>query len=311
MPKVSICIPAYNQTTYLQKCLQSVLEQDFTDYELIISDDTQENSVKDFVYSFLKDAKFRYYQNHPSLGTPQNWNSAISKATGKYIKLLHHDDFFTQKNSLRLMVEEIEKNNADFLCCATKVWFTTTGNAHIHRINATQLSRLKKDIFFLFFKNCFGSPSATLYKNSTLQYNPKLKWLVDLDFYMQYIQQHKKFSYLNMPLVCTAHEIQNQVTGTVINDKVIQIKEHVLVFNRLSTYISSYNNYQSFFEYLFIDYNVNSFDELVSIVPEAESKKEFYESVLKNRRKNLAWKTFKRRLYGSRYNKYTLKLEQF
>jgi len=311
MPKVSICIPTYNQIEYLQPCLQSVLEQDFTDYELIISDDTQSDLVKSFVADFLKNTKHTYYQNKPSLGTPQNWNFAISKATGEYIKILHHDDFFTQKNSLRLMVEEIEKEKTDFLCCATRVWFPATGISRMHRISSTQLPRLQKDIHFLFFKNCFGSPSATLYRKTTLVYNTQLKWLVDLDFLMKYIEKSKNFSFLDQALICTAHETENQVTGTVINNKTIQIKEHVLVFNRLKKQAASLENFHSFFEYLFRDYQVNSFDELISLVPEAKEEKEFYTSVLSSMNKNIGWKNFKRRLYGSKYNKFTLQLEQF
>jgi glycosyltransferase involved in cell wall biosynthesis len=46
---VSICIPTYKQTEYLKKCLESILAQDFKDYELIISDDTPDDTIELFL----------------------------------------------------------------------------------------------------------------------------------------------------------------------------------------------------------------------------------------------------------------------
>ncbi len=66
--KVSICIPAYKQVSFLRKCLESVLMQDFTDYELIITDDSPDDSVKQLVNELLgsKSGKRRIYQDHAS-----------------------------------------------------------------------------------------------------------------------------------------------------------------------------------------------------------------------------------------------------
>ena len=87
--KVSICIPTYNQVEYLKKCIQSILAQDYLDYEIVISDDSTNDTVKSYIDSLNLNQKISYYRNSPSLGTPENWNHAISKAKGKYIKVLH------------------------------------------------------------------------------------------------------------------------------------------------------------------------------------------------------------------------------
>src|SRR5687767_9673514 len=104
MAKVSICIPAYNQVEFLRKTLNSILNQNFQDYEIIISDDFQDNSVKKLLLEFDLKGKMKYYQNNPSFGSPKNWNFSISKAQGEYIKILHHDDFFTTSECLAKFV---------------------------------------------------------------------------------------------------------------------------------------------------------------------------------------------------------------
>jgi len=307
-PLVSICIPTYKQTDYLQKCLQSVLTQDFKDYELIISDDTPDDSIEQFIKPILNGTKYKYYRNNPALGSPQNWNHAISKATGKYIKLLHHDDVFTQVDSLSLMVEKMEKEQSVFLFCQTDVWYTKSDLHRIQSVSPKQLELIKKQPEFLFFKNVIGAPSAVMHiNNPSIQYDVNLKWLVDVDFYIQQLKQCK-CSFIAQPLVSTAHDVEGQITGSVQDDKNIQIKEHVLLFNKLK---ANRKAFADFFDYLFLQYHVSSFKELISIVPEASVNASFFEAVIKGLPLNRKWKAFKKRFFESRYNNYMFKLEQF
>ena len=309
---VSICIPTYKQTEYLKKCLESILAQDFKDYELIISDDTPDDTIEQFLKTILKDISYSYTRNVPALGMPENWNSAIKKAEGKYIKIMHHDDFFTQQDSLSLMVEEIEKQQASFLFCQTDVWDVKNNTHRIHKISEKQLSLLKIKPEFLFFKNMIGAPSTSLcINNKAFSYDKNFKWLVDIDFYMQYLFSAHKIVYLNKPLISTAHDTVGQVTASVIDDNNLQIREHVLLFNKIKKHTHSKSGFASFFDYLFYKYNVQSYSELESIVPAANENKTFYMTVIDGLHKNRGWKTFKKRLFESRYNNYIFKFEQF
>lgn len=307
MPKVSVCIPAYNQPAFLKKAIESVLRQTYGNYEIIVTDDSPNDSVEKMVENLNVNGKINYFKNPTALGSPQNWNAAIEKAKGEYIKILHHDDFFTENNSLALMMEQIEKEKTDFLFCATKVWYPAKNFSRIHSLRPNHIIRMKNEIEFLFFYNMVGSPSATLYKkDNALQFDKNLIWLVDFDFYIRYIHQHKKFSYLDKPLICTTHETEHQLTGKLVNDREIQIKERVLVFNKIINYIKNKESYISYFEYMFRDLNVNSLEELLKIVPEAKEKKEFYSSLINSSNKNVFWKRLKRKVYRD-----ILKTEQF
>lgn len=312
MPAVSICIPAYKQLEYLKKCLDSVLQQDFKDFELIISDDTPDSSIEQFIKTILKDFPYSYTRNSPALGTPENWNAAIGKAIGKYIKILHHDDFFTRPDSLKLMVEEIEKKQASFLFCQTDVWNVKSQMHRIHGLSGKQLELLKRKPQFLFFKNMIGAPSATLYiNNKAFSYDKRFKWLVDIDLYMQYLFHSQKLAYIELPLICTAHDMEGQVTGSVINDKETQIKEHVLLFNKISKFKLNESGFASFFDYLFFKYDILSFADLEAIVPEANENKQFFKEVIATIGNHRALKWLKKRFFESRYNNYIFKIEQF
>jgi glycosyltransferase involved in cell wall biosynthesis len=312
MVLVSICIPVYKQKKYLEKCLQSVLIQDFRDFELIITDDTPDDSLETFIKSVLQGLPYTYRRNTPSLGAPQNWNLGLEMAKGKYIKVMHHDDFFTRPDSLSSMLQAAEEHQADFVFSETDVWYPKMNYNRIHSLSRKLLERLKANPDYLFFKNVIGSPSAVLYKNTgTHFYDSQLKWLVDIDFYINYLHKHHRLVFVNAPLICTTHETEGQLTGTVINERSIQVKEHVLVYNKMAGSKIPVKTFYSFFEYLFRDFEVATYEELLAIVPEAMQQEDFYKHVILVMKKGIAWKNFKRKLFKSRYNKYTFKLEQF
>ncbi len=305
-PKVSICIPTYKQTKYLQKCLDSVLAQSFKDFEVIITDDTPDDKVKNFISQY-KIPNLHYFKNPVSLGTPGNWNAALSRANGKYIKVMHHDDYFLHKDSLSKFVKTAEANNCPFVFCNTEVWHVSDNSRRISSPNEVQLKRLNNDPLFLFFRNKIGSPSATLFARNGMKFDENLKWLVDVDFYINYLAKHP-FIHINEALVCTAHETPGQVTQEVQKDKIVQIKEHVLVYLKVKDMVKDKSKWTSFFEYLFRDYDVKSLEELNNMV-NIDSSLEFFKEVFENMNKGVGMKNFKRRYYNSRFN--LSKKEQF
>ena len=143
MPKVSICIPAYNRADRLKKAIDSVLLQSFTDYEIVITDDSPDTLVEELVSGYNLPNKIKYYKNAVTLGSPENWNEAIRKATGKYIKILHHDDWLNFDDSLEKYVALLNNNPAsDFGFSATQA-LSPSGYSYVHAIDDAQLNDLK------------------------------------------------------------------------------------------------------------------------------------------------------------------------
>jgi glycosyltransferase involved in cell wall biosynthesis len=90
---VSICIPTYKQTEYLKRCLDSILIQDFKDYELIICDDCSSDSTFDIAFSYQsKFSNVQLHRNTENLGQFPNRNKATKLAKGNYILFVDSDD---------------------------------------------------------------------------------------------------------------------------------------------------------------------------------------------------------------------------
>src|SRR5665647_1729457 len=105
---VSICIPAYKRIADLEKLLDSIGRQTFKNFEVIITDDSPDDTVKNFCLNYHHEFELIYYKNTPPLGTPENWNEGIRKATGEWVKLMHDDDYFADDDSLALFVAAIK-----------------------------------------------------------------------------------------------------------------------------------------------------------------------------------------------------------
>jgi glycosyltransferase involved in cell wall biosynthesis len=100
-PSVSILIPAF-RPTWINEAIQSALAQTFTDFELIISDDSADDEVEKLV-STWSDRRLQYFRN-PRPGAPGgNRDFLISRARGEYIKFLFDDDFL-YPHSLELLL---------------------------------------------------------------------------------------------------------------------------------------------------------------------------------------------------------------
>lgn len=90
MPKVSAIITTFNRAKYLKISIQSVLSQSFTDFELIILDNSSTDNTEEIVKHF-QDVRIRYFK-HPPLNISQTRNLGVKQAQGDYIAFLDDDD---------------------------------------------------------------------------------------------------------------------------------------------------------------------------------------------------------------------------
>src|ERR1017187_7004523 len=92
-PKVSVLIPNYNHARYLPAAIESVLQQDFRDFELLISDDCSNDGSAGIIASYAaKDSRIRFQIHPANLGMVRNWNWCLAQARGEYMKFLLADD---------------------------------------------------------------------------------------------------------------------------------------------------------------------------------------------------------------------------
>jgi glycosyltransferase involved in cell wall biosynthesis len=96
-PKISVCIPVFNPGSFLEAAIDSVLNQEFEDFELIIVDDCSDQSVQPIVSKY-SDERITFHRNSQNLGLVRNWNRCIRAAQGGFISIFHQDDLMLPGN---------------------------------------------------------------------------------------------------------------------------------------------------------------------------------------------------------------------
>lgn len=312
MVAVSVCIPTYNNLALFKRCVRSVLEQDFADYEIIISDDSTNSDIKNY-YQTLSLKNTFYFQNSKPLGSPENWNNAIRKANGKYIKILHHDDYFTDKTSLRKFVSAFDSSpQISFVFSYSKIYFKDDNSVYIHRQTNTQLKRLKQNVEFLFFRNIIGAPSAVCFKNDkSILFHQQYKWLVDVEFYISYLKKHTNFILIPEALITIVAGEEGQITEDVSKDAKVVVSENINLYSEIYSNISNEKKFTLYFEELFDHYNITSYSQLNAEYKIPLKLLPFMENVFIQKSNSVFFKWFKKIILTSRYNKRIFKVERF
>lgn len=103
MPKLSIIIPIYNAQNTLRKCLDSILEQEYTDYEIILINDGSQDSSEKIILEYEKENNKIKYISKENSGVADSRNIGVKNATGEYIVFVDSDDYV--KNTIFTDIE--------------------------------------------------------------------------------------------------------------------------------------------------------------------------------------------------------------
>jgi glycosyltransferase involved in cell wall biosynthesis len=211
------------------------------DFELIISDDSPDDSVEQLVKTYAFGVELFYQRNFPAKGSPENWNEALRRARGKYVKLMHHDDWFTATDSLQRFTDLLDNHpEADFAFSATNNLYETEGREEIYSPGAHRIGWLRHDPMHLMSANLIGAPSAVIVRRDKMQlYDPNLIWLVDIENYVRMIRRNNRFVFTADPLVTNTADLSERISGTCIDNPEVEIREHFYVYNKHKDFIAN------------------------------------------------------------------------
>jgi glycosyltransferase involved in cell wall biosynthesis len=207
-PAVSVLIPTYNYARYLPEAIDSVLAQDFGDFEIIIADDASTDNTPEVCRMYeAKDPRIRFFRHKKNLGMVENWNWCLQQARGKYIKYLLADDKFAKPYALKRLVGALEQPGVSLSVSArilidessqiTGIW-NPLGRKN-RAINGTRVSVrcLNRNT------NLIGEPTAVLFRKTDAGrgFDPAFRQLVDLEMWLNLLQCGD-LAYLHEPLCC-------------------------------------------------------------------------------------------------------------
>lgn len=155
----SIVIPTYEYggkaCEMLEDCLKSIESQTFQDYEIIVTDHSKDDVIKDYLCKW--NLPIKYYKNDRGVGNSSiNMNEGILKSNGKYIKIMHMDDWFCNVRTLEIISDAIDKN-------PDKKWGGVSFN-HYYQ-NQSLITRFIQAHVNEDIKTLLGCPSVSFFIN--------------------------------------------------------------------------------------------------------------------------------------------------
>ena len=108
-PTVSFVVPCYNLAHFLPECVESILQQTYGDFEILIMDDCSPDNTPEVARSF-KDPRVKHIRNEPNLGHLRNYNKGIELSRGKYIWLISADDRLRRPYALDRYIRVLDGN---------------------------------------------------------------------------------------------------------------------------------------------------------------------------------------------------------
>lgn len=124
LPMVSIISPTYNHEKFIADCIKSVLEQTFTNWEMIIIDDGSTDSTYSIACEYAqKDTRIKPFtqKNIGIFRLGESYNFALSQSKGKYVAVLEGDDVWLP-GKLQIQVDSLEQNPECVLCWGKHIY---------------------------------------------------------------------------------------------------------------------------------------------------------------------------------------------
>lgn len=194
---VSILMPAYNAEKYIAEAIESILEQTFKDFELIISDDTSSDKTWEIIKKYKqKDRRIVATRNKKNRYIAENRNLLIKSAKGKYIAWQDADDI-SVSNRIQKQFEFMEKNPRVGIVGGYLEFFGESGVKSIRKYAETD-KELRKNIFRF---SPVAQPTAMIRKKCFDElglYNPKYPPAEDIDMSFRI---GSKYFFANIPQI--------------------------------------------------------------------------------------------------------------
>ena len=209
---IDIVIPIHiPEFKLLEKNLNSIKIQTFNNYNIIITDETNNNDIHNFVLKYNKINNLPiYFYKSPKKGWSNNHNNGLKYCQSNLIKILHYDNYFYNENSLLEIVNEFKKNK-------NINWLVTS---YLHNKNdiICNLNNPYYNTNILSGLNTIGDPSCLTFKNENIIFfDTNLTWFVDCEYYYRLYNLYGDPHILNTPNIVVRHH-DKQTTHSCENN---------------------------------------------------------------------------------------------
>ena len=235
-PTVSIIVPVYKAETFLSRCIDSILNQEYRDFELLLVDDGSPDSSGEICDTYARnDSRIRVIHQSNS-GVSIARNHAIDQARGTYLQFLDSDDWITP-DATKLLVRSAEDFQADLVIAD---FYRVIGERVSHKGDIDEDEVISREEFAEHMMEnpadyYYGVIWNKLYKRELieqhhLRMNPDISWCEDFMFNLEYIRYATRFYALKTPIYYYVKTKGSLVTQGASISNTIKMKLNVFEY---------------------------------------------------------------------------------
>lgn len=206
MPVVSLIIPVYHAEKYLRRCLDSALQQTFSDMEIIVVNDGSEDASLEICREYeAKDSRFHVLDKE-NTGVSDSRNRAIAMAQGEYLQFLDSDDWLAP-DATESLVYAARKYDCDLVIAD---FYRVDGAVFTEKQHIRERGLLTREQYAEYMMQepadfYYGVLWNKLYRRSVIEehqirMNPELRWCEDFLFNLSYIRYAERFTTIQTPI---------------------------------------------------------------------------------------------------------------
>lgn len=295
MPKISVIVPVYNVEQYLRRCVDSILAQTFTDFELILVNDGSTDNSGDICDEFAKldQRVVTIHQNNQGVSAARN--AGLDIAIGEYITFIDSDDYVSE-----VFLQLLYNNEYDLIVSGIKcIDVSKIGFQRTQSDSEIIIYKNNIDFFSLFTSTIMHSPVAKLFKRDIIskRFNCNISWGEDTVFVIDFLENITSLIILNnidyfYVRYNNESTLSTRIVPTVLDD-VVFAREYCIDFvsrkhpEKTDEIKAIYTNT---INWLCIDYLRNTFQSKLMTIKEKEiALREFFKNTyVQNIKENLS-----------------------
>lgn len=283
-PFFSIIVPIYNAEKYLGQCLSSILEQEFTDYELLLINDGSTDCSAGICKTYAKKASCIKIYNQKNSGVSVARNVGINNSTGKWLLFIDADDMLTA-NALATLHELLFSNTLDLVIGGyeaiqgTEKNSTSDLNFTVIKTKDEGVTQMYQNIFWPWFI-CSKTFNSSIIKSKKILFDNNICFGEDRLFIMKYLCHIKsKILFTSTPFyIYRTHEnsVQNKVNTTFSEKMLTGFDSAILMYKEISkTNTSTLNKELATYDL------INSYRDMIRLMHRTNAPKRYFIEVEK------------------------------
>ena len=273
MPKVSVIVPVYNVEKYIEKCLESLVNQTLEDIEIIIVNDGSTDNSKKIIEKYLKNKKVVYLEkSNGGLSSARNYG--IPYAKGEYIGFIDSDDYI-EKTMFEKMYNKAIEEKSDMVECDFLWEYPNKIKIDTGKIYSTKKSAIIDARVVAWNKLI----KKEILEEIKIQFPEGLRY-EDVEFFYKLIPYLNKIAFIKEPLI---HYVQRTTSiANTQNEKtseIFQVLDNVIEFYKANNF---YNIYEEELEYIYTRFLLCSSLRRMTKIKNKSIKKELLKRTWEN-----------------------------